>query len=97
MSVAATYCRRIGRGVVAAIIGILAVCILVRAVTALAEGLAILLLVCILASLVLPGRLRMYWRKFRTEVPVWLNALASSLEQTSTRTSSAGTTEKEGS
>ena len=80
---------------VAAIIGLLAVILLIRAVTALLEGLAVLLLVCIFASLVLPGRLKVYWRKFRAELPAWLSTLASSLDQPSTRNFSTGTKEKE--
>ncbi len=97
MSVAATYCKRIGRGVVAAILGVLAVAVLIRAVTALVEGVAVLLLTVILASLVLPGRLGTYWRKLRAELPVWLNTIASNLEQSSARGSSSSTKEEESS
>ena len=80
---------------VAALMVLLAVTALVRAITALVEGLAVLLLVCILASLVLPGRLGAYWRMLRARIPAWLNALAGSLEQSSTRETATGTKEKE--
>lgn len=60
--------RLLRRGVPALAASVLGAALLVWALAALAHGLALLLLAAVLASGVLPGGLRLYWRRMRAAV-----------------------------
>lgn len=82
MSVAGVW-RRTRRLVPALAAGVLGVALLVWALAALAHGLAILLLAAVLASVTLPGDLRLYWRRARAAVRAGLLEYARFSDATS--------------
>lgn len=76
MSVRALNWKRVSRAGLAALTGLLAAVLLVRALAALVEALAVLILVLVAASVALPRGLGWYWRRVRGALPGWLEALA---------------------
>lgn len=76
MSLRTLNWRRVSRAGLAAVTGLLAAVLLVRALVALVEALAVLLLVLVAASVALPRGLGWHWRRLRREIPRWLEQLA---------------------
>ena len=75
--------RRCARVLTLAAVSVLGLALLVRALVAFVEALAVLCLAVVVASLVLPRRIRWYWRQARREIPRLLRSLGDLLDTSS--------------
>ena len=75
--------RRCARVLTLAAVSVLGLALLVRALVAFVEALAVLCLAVVVASLVLPRGIRWYWRQARREIPRLLRSLGDLLDTSS--------------
>lgn len=82
--------RRCARVLTLVAVSVLGLALLVRALVAFIEALAVLLLAVVVASLALPRGIGWYWRRARREIPRLLRQLGDILDASASEAAADG-------